>query len=70
MFIEYLLPILMVVFLLLSIFTGYPVAFVLGGLSIVFALIGDVPLPYLGMIGSRIFGGVVEIGRASCRERV
>lgn len=60
MFIEYLLPILMVVFLLLSIFTGYPVAFVLGGLSIVFALIGDVPLPYLGMIGSRIFGGVVE----------
>lgn len=60
MLIEYLLPILMVVFLLLSIFTGYPVAFVLGGLSIVFALIGDVPLPYLGMIGSRIFGGVVE----------
>ncbi|HKM38389.1 MAG TPA: TRAP transporter large permease subunit [Thiopseudomonas sp.] len=60
MLIEYLLPILMVVFLLLSIFTGYPVAFVLGGLSIVFALVGDVPLPYLGMIGSRIFGGVVE----------
>lgn len=60
MLIEYLLPILMVVCLLLSIFTGYPVAFVLGGLSIVFALIGDVPLPYLGMIGSRIFGGVVE----------
>ncbi|MDY0208058.1 MAG: TRAP transporter large permease subunit, partial [Pseudomonas sp.] len=60
MLIEYLLPILMVVFLLLSIFTGYPVAFVLGGLSIVFALIGDVPLPYLGMIGSRIFGGVIE----------
>ena len=57
---EYLLPILMVVFLLLSIFTGYPVAFVLGGLSIIFALVGDVPLPYLGMMGSRIFGGVVE----------
>lgn len=60
MIVEYLLPILMVVFLLLSIFTGYPVAFVLGGLSIIFALVGDVPLPYLGMIGSRIFGGVVE----------
>ncbi len=60
MLIEYLLPILMVVFLLLSIFTGYPVAFVLGGLSIIFALIGDIPLPYLGMVGSRIFGGVVE----------
>lgn len=60
MFIEYLLPILMVVCLLLGIFTGYPVAFVLGGLSIIFALIGDIPLPYLGMMGSRIFGGVVE----------
>lgn len=60
MLIEYMLPILMVVCLLLSIFTGYPVAFVLGGLSIIFALIGDVPLPYLGIIGSRIFGGVVE----------
>ncbi|GLR64485.1 TRAP transporter large permease [Marinospirillum insulare] len=60
MFIEYLLPILMVACLLLGIFTGYPVAFVLGGLSIIFALVGDVPLPYLGMMGSRIFGGVVE----------
>ena len=60
MFIEYLLPILMVVCLLLGIFTGYPVAFVLGGLSIIFALIGDIPLPYLGIMGSRIFGGVVE----------
>ncbi|HKM16323.1 MAG TPA: TRAP transporter large permease subunit [Marinospirillum sp.] len=60
MFIEYMLPILMVVCLLLGIFTGYPVAFVLGGLSIIFALIGDIPLPYLGIMGSRIFGGVVE----------
>lgn len=60
MFIEYMLPILMVVCLLLGIFTGYPVAFVLGGLSIIFALVGDIPLPYLGMMGSRIFGGVVE----------
>jgi len=57
---EYSLPILMVVCLLFGIFTGYPVAFVLGGLSIIFSLVGDVPLPYLGMIGSRIFGGVVE----------
>ncbi|MDO6563369.1 TRAP transporter large permease subunit [Amphritea sp. 1_MG-2023] len=60
MFIEYMLPILMVVCLLIGIFTGYPVAFVLGGLSIIFSLIADVPLPYLGMMGSRIFGGVVE----------
>jgi len=60
MFAEYMLPILMVACLLLGIFTGYPVAFVLGGLSIIFALVGDIPLPYLGMMGSRIFGGVVE----------
>ncbi|WP_417227304.1 TRAP transporter large permease [Amphritea sp.] len=60
MFIEYMLPILMVVCLLIGIFTGYPVAFVLGGLSIMFSLVADVPLPYLGMMGSRIFGGVVE----------
>src|SRR5690554_1528789 len=60
MFVEYMLPILMVVCLLLGIFTGYPVAFVLGGLSIIFALVGDIPLPYLGVMGSRIFGGVVE----------
>ncbi|MBU2966796.1 TRAP transporter large permease subunit [Amphritea sp. 2_MG-2023] len=60
MFIEYMLPILMVVCLLIGIFTGYPVAFVLGGLSIIFSLVADVPLPYLGIMGSRIFGGVVE----------
>lgn len=57
---EYFLPIMMVLALLAGIFTGYPVAFILGGLSIIFALLGDVPFPYLGIIGSRIFGGVVE----------
>lgn len=60
MFAEYLLPILMVVFLFVGIFTGYPVAFILGGLAIIFAVIGDVPLPFLGMMGSRIYGGVLE----------
>ncbi|MBE0508001.1 MAG: TRAP transporter large permease subunit [Marinospirillum sp.] len=60
MFAEYLLPILMVVFLLVGIFTGYPVAFVLGGLAIIFAFIGEIPLPFMGMAGSRIYGGVIE----------
>ncbi|WP_404416265.1 TRAP transporter large permease subunit [Marinospirillum sp.] len=60
MFAEYLLPILMVVFLFAGIFTGYPVAFILGGLAIIFAVIGDVPFPFLGMMGSRIYGGVLE----------
>lgn len=60
MFAEYSLPILMVVCLLLGIFTGYPVAFVLGGLAIIFTFIGDIPLPFMGMAGSRIYGGVIE----------
>ncbi|MEX1056097.1 MAG: TRAP transporter large permease subunit, partial [Natronospirillum sp.] len=60
MFGEYLLPLLMILSLLLGIFTGYPVAFLLGGIGILFALIGDVPQPFLGIVGSRIFGGVIE----------
>ncbi|MBV0933127.1 TRAP transporter large permease [Marinobacterium weihaiense] len=57
---EYGLAIAMVVALLVGIFSGYPVAFLLGGLGIVFAFIGDIPLPFLGTVGSRIFGGVIE----------
>ncbi|WP_338079123.1 TRAP transporter large permease subunit [Cobetia marina] len=57
---EYALPITMVVALLIGIFSGYPVAFLLGGLGILFAFIGDIPLPFLGTVGSRIFGGVIE----------
>ncbi|NHI02112.1 TRAP transporter large permease subunit [Oceanimonas sp. MB9] len=57
---EYNLAILMVVALLVGIFSGYPVAFLLGGLGIAFAFIGDIPLPFLGTVGSRIFGGVIE----------
>jgi len=57
---EYALALLMVVTLLAGIFSGYPVAFLLGGLGIVFAFIGDIPVPFLGTVGSRIFGGVIE----------
>ncbi|GAB2783660.1 TRAP transporter large permease subunit [Halomonas shantousis] len=57
---EYGLALTMVAALLAGIFTGYPVAFLLGGLGIVFAFIGDIPIPFLGTVGSRIFGGVVE----------
>lgn len=57
---EYGLAIAMVVSLLVGIFSGYPVAFLLGGIGIAFAFIGGVPLPFLGTISSRIFGGVVE----------
>ncbi|WP_152207971.1 TRAP transporter large permease [Marinobacter changyiensis] len=57
---EYGLAIAMVLALLVGIFSGYPVAFLLGGLGILFAFIGDVPVGYLGLISSRIFGGVME----------
>ncbi|WP_088743214.1 TRAP transporter large permease subunit [Cobetia sp. QF-1] len=57
---EYALPITMVVALLVGIFSGYPVAFLLGGLGIVFAFLGDIPVAFLGTVGSRIFGGVIE----------
>ena len=45
---EYGLAIAMIVALLVGIFSGYPVAFLLGGLGILFAFIGDIPLPFLG----------------------
>lgn len=57
---EYGLAILMVVALLGGIFSGYPVAFLLGGLGILFSFIGDIPLPFLGTVSSRIFGGIIE----------
>lgn len=57
---EYQLAIFMVVSLLAGIFSGYPVAFILGGLGIVFSFIGGIPLAFLGTVGSRIFGGVIE----------
>lgn len=57
---EYGLAIAMVLGLLFGIFSGYPVAFLLGGLGIVFAFIGDIPLAFLGTVSSRIFGGVIE----------
>lgn len=57
---EYQLAILMVVALLTGIFSGYPVAFLLGGLGIIFSFIGGIPFAFLGTVSSRIFGGVIE----------
>ena len=58
--VEYILPIAMVVSLMLGIFSGYPVAFVLGGIGILFMVIGDIPIAYMGVVASRISGGVLE----------
>ena len=50
------LPILMGVALLLGIFSGYPVAFVLGGVGVLFLFIGGVPVFTLQLAVSRTIG--------------
>src|SRR5690606_11116546 len=56
----YLLPSLMLLALVAGIFTGYPVAFLLAGLSVLFMLLGDIALPSFSLITSRVFGAVLE----------
>ena len=56
---EYGLALLMVLALIVGIFTGYPVAFVLAGLGILFSLLAGIPLLFLGTVVSRIFTGVL-----------
>lgn len=56
----YLLPSLMLLGLMLGIFSGYPVAFLLAGLSVIFMWLGDVPLLAFSLIVSRVFGAVLE----------
>ncbi|MEL6768110.1 MAG: TRAP transporter large permease subunit [Pseudomonadota bacterium] len=57
---EYALPLTMVLCLLLGIFSGYPVAFVLGGIGVLFAFVGDLPFAFLKIGVSRIYAGVIE----------
>lgn len=56
----YLLPSLMLVALIAGIFSGYPVALLLGGLSVIFMIIGDVPLASFSLVTNRVFGTVLE----------
>ena len=58
--IEHVIPLTMVLCLLLGIFSGYPVAFVLGGVGILFAFIGGLPPAFLKIGVSRIYAGVIE----------
>ena len=57
---EYILPAAMVISLLAGIFSGYRVAFLLGGLGILFSYIGNIPFRFLGVVVSRIYSNVVE----------
>lgn len=56
----YLLPSLMLLALVCGIFTGYPVAFLLGGLSVLFMFLGDIPLASFALVTNRVFGSVLE----------
>lgn len=58
------LPLLMFGVLAVLLFTGYPVAFVLGGVALIFAVLGDLAgtfrLEQLTLIPLRIYGGTME----------
>ncbi|WP_204114414.1 TRAP transporter large permease [Shimia biformata] len=58
------LPIYMFVVLGVMLFTGFPVAFILGGVGLAFAFIGmalgEFQFIFLKLLPSRIFGGIME----------
>jgi tripartite ATP-independent transporter DctM subunit len=56
---EYLWPIAMLLGLAAGIFAGYPVAFVLAGVGIGFAVLADVPFLFLSIGVQRIFSGIL-----------
>ncbi|AMY70623.1 TRAP transporter large permease [Frigidibacter mobilis] len=56
---EHLGPELMLLGLIAGIFTGYPVAFVLAGIGISFALLNGVPMLFLSMGVQRIYSGTL-----------
>ena len=66
MALEHALPLLMFAALAVFLFSGYPVAFVLGGVGMAFALLAILIDPFLfdwpqfGSVPSRVFGGIAE----------
>ena len=56
---EYFWPLAMCAALLVGIFFGYPVAFVLAGIGVLTAFAADVPLLFLSTGVSRIFSGIL-----------
>lgn len=57
---QYFAPLAMCAALLLGIFTGYPVAFVLAGVGVLAALAADVPMLFLSTGVSRTFSGILS----------
>ena len=56
---EYLWPLAMLAALVLGIFSGYPVAFVLSGVGVIFAVAAGVPMLFLSTGVSRIYSGIL-----------
>ncbi|TCO74179.1 TRAP transporter large permease [Rhodovulum euryhalinum] len=56
---DYLMPLMMVLALMAGVFSGYPVAFVLAGIGVLFTFIADIPPVFLNTIVSRIFTGTL-----------
>ena len=56
---EFLWPVAMLLGLMAGIFAGYPVAFVLAGIGILFAVLADVPVLFLSIGVQRIFSGIL-----------
>ncbi|MEM6656611.1 MAG: TRAP transporter large permease subunit [Pseudomonadota bacterium] len=59
-FVEYGWAIAMIVALIIGVFTGYPVAFLLCGLGIIFALASGIPLRFMGTVVSKIYAGTLS----------
>lgn len=57
---EYSWAIAMIVALIVGVFTGYPVAFLLCGLGILFAVLSGIPFRFLGTVVSKIYAGTLS----------
>lgn len=57
---EYAWAIGMIVALIVGVFTGYPVAFLLCGLGVLFAVMSGIPLKFLGTVVSKIYAGTLS----------
>ena len=58
--VEYNWAIAMIVALVAGVFTGYPVAFLLCGLGIVFAILSGIPMRFMGTVVSKIYAGTLS----------
>lgn len=58
--IEYSWAIAMIIALIVGVFSGYPVAFLLCGLGIAFAFFSGIPMRFMGTVVSKIYAGTLS----------